>query len=234
MHPIEILWARAAALAPTVEADPEDWSPPTHLPPNLSKHTNTGGEQNTRVPQPTTRKQRRITATKGAYYKAHKRQAVATASDHPTAGPDKNRCMHYHMDPDSDRFMLECHICQTGMHLDCQDPPMHTVPRGEWVCNTCTHYPDTLVSICNTILSEYTKQAKQLGMKRTSTRGHPHSPVKHVRSLCSTPYITWAAYLALYSEQDEAIQIVGGPSTINNTSKKKIRKDNQQTRYMLQ
>ena len=111
---------------------------------------------------------------------------------------------------------------------------MHAVPMGEWVCSTCKLNPDTLADICSNIHTEHTRQAKQLDMIRFSTRGNPHTPVEHVRSLCSTPDITWAAYLALYSEQDEAMQIVGGPSTINNTSTKKSRKDTQQTRYLVQ
>ena len=34
--------------------------------------------------------------------------------------------------------IILCDSCDRGCHMFCLDPPMVTVPRGEWVCPLCT------------------------------------------------------------------------------------------------
>jgi len=38
---------------------------------------------------------------------------------------------------DREDVMLLCDGCDTGYHLDCLDPPLYSVPYGDWFCSVC-------------------------------------------------------------------------------------------------
>ena len=40
--------------------------------------------------------------------------------------------------PDRGHRMLLCDSCNDGYHMDCLDPPLTKVPKGEWYCPSCT------------------------------------------------------------------------------------------------
>jgi hypothetical protein len=35
--------------------------------------------------------------------------------------------------------LLVCELCRNGFHLDCLDPPLSRIPRGDWYCPDCQH-----------------------------------------------------------------------------------------------
>jgi len=39
--------------------------------------------------------------------------------------------------------MLECDACLCGFHLHCLDPPLSSVPDGDWLCTTCAEKLDS-------------------------------------------------------------------------------------------
>ena len=133
--------------------------------------------------------------------------------------------------------MLECSMCQLGLHLHCHEPPLPAVPRGEWVCPSCYGTPDAHRQACKqiqTALRQLTHN-KTLGTRDTCTTEQlPKEATELVRHLYTTPNITWAAYLALYGEQEEEVAIVGGPSTIHNKGAKRNKNDSSQTSYLVQ
>ena len=232
MHPLEHLWAQAAAQPPDRTKEPPSWTPPTQLPPNLPPLTQVSQQQ--RSTTDNSQQGRRRKEPREAYYTAHKRQALTACCNKPIAGKDKDHCMKCKLELDDTRTMLECHICQGGMHLECNDPPLQKPPKGEWVCHDCQQRQSTMAQLCGSVLKEHKQHAKTLGILRSSLGPHPHTHVEHVKSLCANPNITWAAYLALYSEQDEALAVVGGPSTIYNRAQKRSKTDASQTRYLVQ
>ena len=102
------------------------------------------------------------------------------------------------------------------------------------MCAACTKQPEALNTICRIIQKAHIQHAKALGMTRCSTRPHPKTLIEHVNSLCNTPNITWAAYMALYGEHDEALEFMGGPSTVHRRAYKRAKTDSSQTRYLVQ
>ena len=38
---------------------------------------------------------------------------------------------------DDDENIILCDKCSCGFHLYCLDPPLHSVPAGEWFCSMC-------------------------------------------------------------------------------------------------
>jgi len=174
---------------------------------------------------PATRKRR----MKTNYFEAHKRQLVQVGTYTHTARPDKDHCMQCGEDYDGTNTMIECHVCQLGMHLTCHAPPLRETPKGEWVCEACATQPDTLVEICKSIKAAHLKAARKLKLGRSYHSNMPTDPVMHVKHLCQLHNISWAAHLALYGEQDEAVAVTAGPDTIRDRAKNK-----DQTRYMVQ
>lgn len=40
----------------------------------------------------------------------------------------------------ADHLMLMCDACDSLFHLTCLDPPLDSIPDGEWLCDTCISY----------------------------------------------------------------------------------------------
>jgi hypothetical protein len=45
--------------------------------------------------------------------------------------------------PDRHDQMLVCEQCFTGWHMDCLEPPLTSVPAGDWLCPRCARKPTT-------------------------------------------------------------------------------------------
>lgn len=41
------------------------------------------------------------------------------------------------LEPDRGEEMLLCDKCDVGWHMSCLEPPLTTVPVGNWYCPTC-------------------------------------------------------------------------------------------------
>jgi len=53
-------------------------------------------------------------------------------------------CTVCHFDKDDEGAdLLECEKCETPYHLSCLDPPLSSVPEGEWFCAPCTAESDS-------------------------------------------------------------------------------------------
>ena len=51
------------------------------------------------------------------------------------------------------------------------------------------------------------KLGKRLKVTKREMATYPKDPVEHVKHMCNTPQVTWAACLALYGEQEKALEI---------------------------
>ncbi len=59
--------------------------------------------------------------------------------DHTLARPDKNLACEVCTFMDEEDKMLLNDGCGTGWHTMCFNPPLSSVPRGEWLCPRCQH-----------------------------------------------------------------------------------------------
>ena len=60
--------------------------------------------------------------------------------------------------------MLMCDGCDDLYHLTCLDPPLASVPEGEWLCKSCISYDSDVSSVveiegCGDFLIEQRKRS---------------------------------------------------------------------------
>lgn len=64
----------------------------------------------------------------------------AELPSHPPASPEHETCLVCDKGEDTTKEgndLLECEKCEEPWHLQCLDPPLDSVPEGEWHCPRC-------------------------------------------------------------------------------------------------
>jgi len=64
---------------------------------------------------------------------------IDPALDPSLARPDKNLACEVCAFMDEEDKMLLCDGCGTGWHTMCLQPPLTSIPRGDWLCPRCVH-----------------------------------------------------------------------------------------------
>ncbi|KAI0923703.1 hypothetical protein AcV5_009178 [Taiwanofungus camphoratus] len=75
------------------------------------------------------------------FFLAKPSQKLFDLPRHPVDLSPPQACVACHTDQGEDDPPLECEKCDTPYHLKCLDPPLDTVPEGEWFCPECEKDP---------------------------------------------------------------------------------------------
>ncbi|WVR07652.1 hypothetical protein IAU60_004694 [Kwoniella sp. DSM 27419] len=77
----------------------------------------------------------------GAFFSlflAKPNEALEDMTRHPEVVASDEQCMVCSSPDDATSTMLECEKCDQPYHLACLDPPLESVPEGQWFCPECT------------------------------------------------------------------------------------------------
>ena len=118
-----------------------------------------------------------------------------------------------------DESMLVCDGCDELYHMHCPDPPLHSVPEGDWFCDACQAYNDDISSTvdvegCDGFVIEQRKRSlmEEERRRRRSEEGYVGVSIggenRWINALTilaqeDPNFVSMAKFKALYAERND-------------------------------
>ncbi|KIM60123.1 hypothetical protein SCLCIDRAFT_16396 [Scleroderma citrinum Foug A] len=94
---------------------------------------------------------------------------------HPLEIDAPELCLVCGNDNGEDDSPLECDKCDHPYHLGCLNPPLQTIPEGEWFCPKCTDEVDSLAASDSKPTANATRDEPKTGGKRKASGIKEHA-----------------------------------------------------------